>query len=243
VIRLSVPCKLEYRDLALRVVAGACKLVLPRRATDPKPPEGDFDAEVVTAFGEAFTNVVLHGDNPPGAEVEIEIETDSDRLTVRLRDHGKPFDLAAVPPPDLDKFPESGLGLYVMKSWMDEVRYERGEAGAQRRPNVLSMTKRLGDFSRADDGDATVLRIDGVLDALSVPNIRKTIDALVAEKRREITVDLSGLRLIDSSGVGVIVSLYKRSKAYGGTVRLAGLKDQPLAIFKLLRLDRVFGLA
>ena len=38
------------------------------------------------------------------------------------------------------------------------------------------------------------------------------------------------------------VSLFKRAKAYGGNVTVAGLKDQPLAIFRLLRLDRVFAL-
>jgi anti-sigma B factor antagonist len=96
------------------------------------------------------------------------------------------------------------------------------------------------NFTREDDGDVTVLRISGSLDALSTPELRPTIDALVAEKRPTITVDLSDLRLIDSSGVGAIVSLYKRMRALGAKVEVVGLKDQPLAIFRLLRLDRIF---
>ena len=96
------------------------------------------------------------------------------------------------------------------------------------------------NFTREDNGDVTVLRISGSLDALSTPELRPTIDALVAEKRPKITVDLSDLRLIDSSGVGAIVSLYKRMRALGGKVEVVGLKDQPLAIFRLLRLDRIF---
>jgi anti-sigma B factor antagonist len=95
-------------------------------------------------------------------------------------------------------------------------------------------------FSREDNGDSTVLRIRGSLDALSTPDLRPMIDALVAEKRPTITVDLSELRLIDSSGVGAIVSLYKRMRALGAKVEVVGLKDQPLAIFRLLRLDRIF---
>jgi anti-sigma B factor antagonist len=95
-------------------------------------------------------------------------------------------------------------------------------------------------FSRTDNGDATVLRIEGVLDAVTAPEIRPTIDGLVEEKRREVTVDLAALRLIDSSGIGALVSLYKRVRAYGGVVTVTGIKDQPLSIFKLLRLDRVF---
>jgi len=96
------------------------------------------------------------------------------------------------------------------------------------------------NFNREDDGEVTVLRISGSLDALSTPELRPTIDALVAEKRPTITVDLSELRLIDSSGVGAIVSLYKRMRALGAKVEVVGLKDQPLAIFRLLRLDRIF---
>lgn len=238
-IRLVVPCKLEYRDVALRAVAAACKIVRPRRATDGV--EREFDDEVVTAVGEAFSNVVRHGENPPGAEIKLEIETGGNRLVVRLIDNGKPFDLSSVPPPDLDACPESGLGVHIMKSWMDEVAYEPGGQGSSR-GNVLSMTRRLGDFSRSDEGDETRLRIEGALDALTVPNIRRTVDTIVSEQRKRVTVDLSGLTLIDSSGVGVIVSLHKRTRAHGGIVRVVGARDQPLAIFRLLKLDAIFGL-
>ncbi len=97
-------------------------------------------------------------------------------------------------------------------------------------------------YTRQDVGEDTILRIEGVLDALTVPEIRPLVDELVQQRRRTIVVDLAALRLIDSSGVGVIVSLYKRCRSYGGEVRLEGLRSQPLAIFKLLRLDRVFSL-
>jgi anti-sigma B factor antagonist len=97
-------------------------------------------------------------------------------------------------------------------------------------------------FTRTDNGADTVLRIEGVLDAVTAPEIRPTLDTIVAERRAVVVVDLSALRLIDSSGVGAIVSLFKRAKAYGGNVTVSGLKDQPLAIFRLLRLDRVFSI-
>lgn len=97
-------------------------------------------------------------------------------------------------------------------------------------------------FERNDNGEETVLRIEGSLDAMSTPELRPVIDALVTEKRPRVTLNLSALRLIDSSGVGAIVSLYKRLRAQGGQVTVKGLKDQPLAIFRLLRLDRVFAL-
>jgi anti-sigma B factor antagonist len=95
-------------------------------------------------------------------------------------------------------------------------------------------------FTRTDSAEETVLKIDGTLDAVTAPELRPTLDAIVAEGKKQITIELSNLRLIDSSGVGVLVSLFKRVRSNGGDVRLVGLRDQPLAIFKLLRLDRVF---
>lgn len=97
-------------------------------------------------------------------------------------------------------------------------------------------------FIRADNGDETTIRISGKLDVLTAPEMAPIIDALVAEQRRAVTVDLAGLELIDSSGVAGIVGLYKRVRAAGGEVKVVGARDQPLAIFKLLRMDKVFNL-
>jgi anti-sigma B factor antagonist len=96
------------------------------------------------------------------------------------------------------------------------------------------------DFARTDHGDTTSLRISGTLDVLTAPSLVTTIDQLVEQRRLRVTVDLSGLDLIDSSGVAVLVALYKRVRAIGGQVAVSGARDQPLAIFKLLRMDKVF---
>jgi len=95
------------------------------------------------------------------------------------------------------------------------------------------------EFSTSRAGGVATLRIVGELDAITVPDLRPSLDALVAERQSPIVVDVSGLRLIDSSGVGTVVYLYKKAKEYGGVVTLHGLCEQPLTIFKLLRLDRI----
>jgi anti-sigma B factor antagonist len=89
------------------------------------------------------------------------------------------------------------------------------------------------------DGGATRLAIEGELDAVTVSDLRSEIEKLLAKRPNRVEVDLSSLRMLDSSGVGALVSLYKRVRANGGEVIVIGLRDQPLAIFRLLRLDRV----
>jgi anti-sigma B factor antagonist len=98
------------------------------------------------------------------------------------------------------------------------------------------------NYSRIDEENATLLQIRGELDALSASELRPLLDRVVEDGRRDVTVDLSELRLIDSSGIGALVSLYKRVRGGGGTVKFTGVTAQPLVIFKLLRLDVVFEL-
>jgi anti-sigma B factor antagonist len=89
------------------------------------------------------------------------------------------------------------------------------------------------------DAGAMRLAIEGELDAVTVAELRLEIEKLLAKRPNRVEVDLSSLRMLDSSGVGALVSLYKRVRATGGEVVVIGLRDQPLAIFRLLRLDRV----
>lgn len=95
---------------------------------------------------------------------------------------------------------------------------------------------------RTDNGGESRLAIDGALDALTVRDLRPIIDAVVADRPQRVTVDIEKLELIDSSGVGAIVSLFKRVKANGGSVVVVGAREQPLAVLKLLKLDTVLGL-
>jgi anti-sigma B factor antagonist len=98
------------------------------------------------------------------------------------------------------------------------------------------------EYSTTTTGQTVTLQISGELDALTVPDIRGELDRIVAEGHERVVVNLSGLRLVDSSGVGAIVSLFKRVRAVGRQFEVAGVQGQPLQIFQVLRLDQVFRL-
>lgn len=96
------------------------------------------------------------------------------------------------------------------------------------------------DYDKNEEGDVTIFSLKGNLDALTAPTLKKEIEALLAARKINVVFDLSGLELIDSSGVGAIVSLFKRVRTLQGDVKIACLQGQPFEIFKLLRLDRAF---
>ena len=97
-------------------------------------------------------------------------------------------------------------------------------------------------FDVQSTGDETRLMIRGSLDINSAPALSDEIDKIVSTRPSKVTVDLSGLDLIDSSGVAALVKLYKGVRGGGGAITIVGARDQPLAIFKLLRMDKVFNL-
>lgn len=133
-ISIVVPCDLRYRNAVGALIQGIC-LGLPAAAQDP-----GLQHQVVSAFNEAFNNLAEHaaaGDAP----VRIDVEISPAELAIELRDRGTPFDYGEVGTPDLDSLPESGLGIFIMRSFMHEVRYTPGSGGNE---NVLLLRRILG---------------------------------------------------------------------------------------------------
>jgi len=87
-----------------------------------------------------------------------------------------------------------------------------------------------------------VLALEGSLDAMTAATFKPEVVAIADSKALQIVCDLSPLTLIDSTGVGVLISLFKRTRAQGGHVYFAGLSAQPKEVFRLLRLDKSLDL-
>ena len=95
------------------------------------------------ALEEAVSNVIMYA-YPEGSDglVDIEAIIRHDRLDFIITDSGKPFDPTQAPEVDttlgVEERAIGGLGIYLVRNIMDDVRYERAEA-----KNILSMTKRI----------------------------------------------------------------------------------------------------
>ncbi|HUS33624.1 MAG TPA: ATP-binding protein [Kofleriaceae bacterium] len=146
-IRLTVPGTLRYRDVAVRIVAEAARLVSSSSQRDPKnvldhDVRDPFDTAVVSAFMEIFNNVAIHAyQRKGGGTIEIAITPTDGELVIEVKDHGSPFDIDEVAPlpSDLDPecLPEGGMGIHIAKTMLDECSYEPGP------PNLWRLMKRL----------------------------------------------------------------------------------------------------
>jgi anti-sigma B factor antagonist len=61
--------------------------------------------------------------------------------------------------------------------------------------------------------------------------------------RRTVVIDLGETDLIDSGGLGVLVTLYRQAEELGGVLVLANLSDELSGLLRLTKLDTIFTVA
>jgi len=120
------------RDVAaevvdLRVPSRAEWVALVRLATAAVANRMQFSIEdiedVKLAVAEACTAVIQHPNH--GEYIDVTCEALADALHVRVRDSGRPAtDAQAVRALDFDEARVAGLGVFLIRTLMDEVRYD-----------------------------------------------------------------------------------------------------------------------
>jgi len=93
--------------------------------------DGDeLDTEI--ALREALANAIVHGNHEsPRKRVYVACRCTTDgEVTITVEDEGQGFDSETVPDPTApeNRLLTCGRGIYLMKTLMDEVRFERGGA-------------------------------------------------------------------------------------------------------------------
>jgi anti-sigma B factor antagonist len=89
-------------------------------------------------------------------------------------------------------------------------------------------------------GEHVVLSVSGELDAYSAETLRRQLVELDQAGHHTLVVDLASLEFIDSSGLGVLVGAYKRTRPHSGAVCLLSPSDRIAKMLRITGLDRVF---
>lgn len=130
-IKISIPSKPEYVSLARLTSSSIANRV-------------GFKIEEIedikVAIGEACNNSVEHGLNKTTENYTIEFFVYDDKLTIKIKDEGKGIKDIDDSKPNAEELKEGGLGLFIIKTLMDEVEYITKE----NQGTELIMTKKLG---------------------------------------------------------------------------------------------------
>ena len=89
--------------------------------------EGESDIEI--ALREALANAIIHGNHEnPRKHVYVRFRCEPDEVSFAVKDEGRGFDMTKIADPTAPGNTGAihGRGIYLMKTLMDEVRFEEG---------------------------------------------------------------------------------------------------------------------
>jgi serine/threonine-protein kinase RsbW len=133
-IELRLPSRLGYEKVAMDTVA----VIAERMGFDAARVDG-----LRTAVSEAVTNAIEHGNRGlRNAEVHVVVQVCNNRLEIRVRDqHYRQFDRDyGRDKPDITRAfqgEEVGLGMWLIRQFVDEVEYAAAPNGGNEVRMVL----------------------------------------------------------------------------------------------------------
>jgi len=96
------------------------------------------------ALEEALVNICNYSYPEEPGDAEVSCKQDNRRFIIEIIDSGIPFDMTSLPAPDLapsiEKRKIGGLGIFLIKKMVDEVRYRR-----EGNFNILKLTIKRGE--------------------------------------------------------------------------------------------------
>ena len=95
-------------------------------------------------------------------------------------------------------------------------------------------------FNVRSVGDTTVIAVEGQLIVGNRQELKRKVLAELERGGRRFVIDFTRTGYIDSSGLGILVSLSKSIRKERGDLRLASLNDDLRTLFELTKLDTLF---
>lgn len=199
---------------------------------------------------ELLNNAVRHGNrgnHDKTVECTVRITTDS--ILIDVTDEGEGFAWRErFPPPDdetsvLDdegQLPTSSYGMKILVHYTSNVEFnDKGNRVAvciDRYPKGGAAM-----FSVQKEGQQAVLRPAVNIVASEIDVLRTEFKQLLAEGVMELIIDLSDVQMIDSMGLGVLISAHNSLKKAGGTLSVINASKELYNLFRSMRLTQHFS--
>lgn len=97
-------------------------------------------------------------------------------------------------------------------------------------------------FTTRQVGDVVVVGVEDQLIVGTRQQLKQKILDEVGDGGQKFVVDFSRTGYIDSSGLGLLVTLSKKISEAGGSLRLAALNQDLMSLFELTKLDTLLAI-
>ncbi|MBQ0049699.1 MAG: STAS domain-containing protein [Bacteroidales bacterium] len=90
--------------------------------------------------------------------------------------------------------------------------------------------------------EKAIITLKGDLDTAAVKDFMSTIQPVINDAGKPITVDFTELNYISSAGMRVLLVLNKNAAEKGGSVAIVGMSENILQIFQMVGFDKMFNI-
>jgi anti-sigma B factor antagonist len=98
-------------------------------------------------------------------------------------------------------------------------------------------------FAVTKNDDVTLIEVEGQLIVGNRQELKQQVLEQLEAGDHKFVIDFANTGYIDSSGLGVLVSLSKKIREQGGELRLSSLNEDLRTLFELTKLDTLFRIA
>ncbi len=93
---------------------------------------------------------------------------------------------------------------------------------------------------KVSEGEKSVtVTLNGDIYVEQADKLLEIFNSIIEKGPEEVIIDLSGLKSITSSGIGKIVLLYKGLRKKNGKVKIIGVNNTIMQIFKIVKLNKL----
>lgn len=98
------------------------------------------------------------------------------------------------------------------------------------------------DITIEDQGPIKIVRVEGRLDATTVPVLEKKLSQLIEAGHKKILVDFGRIDYLSSAGMRLLLSVTKKIKSKEGKIVMCAMNDDVMEIIKMAGFERILNI-
>jgi anti-anti-sigma factor len=94
-----------------------------------------------------------------------------------------------------------------------------------------------------EENKAVVRPAGDTIVAATIPELRLEMRGILDQGIRELVIDLAGVRMVDSSGLGLLIAAHNSLRKTGGTLAVIHASSELLELFRSMRMHQHFSVS
>jgi|SRR5690625_3574178 len=93
-----------------------------------------------------------------------------------------------------------------------------------------------------DEGQKLIVKLAGEIDIYTAPKLKEALTSHTKKANNVLIVDLAEVNYMDSTGLGVFISVLKSTREHDSSFQIVNLQERVLRLFTITGLDEIMNI-